>query len=284
MPPDGDVSGVSQAVPAPEVPSWDEEVRRSTAPGPGLETAASSAVRRWSIVLAAGVLAGLAGFGVGEAAPRLSPPDLNLPAEIRASGTKKPAEIERRMGIARDRAAALAYGGMGMLLGLALGVAGGLVRRSPVAAATAGLVGLVLGAAAGAGTTQASLPSYHAARAAAGDEDKNNDLALALMTHGAIWAAVGAAAGLALGLGLGGRGRAARAVVGGLLGACVAAGIYEFAGAIMFPTDQTFRPVAISAMPRLLAHISVALWAAVGAFGLADYLTIGPGKAAGSRG
>jgi hypothetical protein len=48
----------------------------------------------------------------------------------------------------------------------------------------------------------------------------------------------------------------------------------------MFPTDQTFRPMAFSAMPRLLAHLSVALWVAVGAFGIADYLTIGPAKTA----
>jgi hypothetical protein len=48
----------------------------------------------------------------------------------------------------------------------------------------------------------------------------------------------------------------------------------------MFPTDETFRPIAISAMPRMLAHISVALWVAVGALGLAEYLTTGPAKTA----
>ena len=51
--------------------------------------------------------------------------------------------------------------------------------------------------------------------------------------------AVGAAAGLALGLGLGG-GRVARAIIGGILGAAVAAVIYEFGGAVVFPLDRTY--------------------------------------------
>jgi hypothetical protein len=277
MPQSGDVSEVSRDAPALEGLSPEEGVRRDSDRRPG--EGASSAGRAWALVLAAGLLAGLAGFGIGEAAPALAPPDFDLPQEIRAS-MKKNEEIERRMGISRDRAATLTYGGLGMLLGLGLGVAGGLVRRSATAAVAAGLAGLVLGAAAGAGATRAVLPYYHAARAAAGDENKTNDLALALMTHGAIWTAVGAAAGLALGLGLGGGGRIARAVIGGILAALLAAAIYEFAGAIIFPIAETFRPMAVAPAPRLLAHLSVALWVAVGAFGVADYLKVGRPKPA----
>jgi hypothetical protein len=240
----------------------------------------SSPLRGWSIVLGAGILAGLAGFGIGEAAPRLTPPDLNLPPEIQRSSSNKPLEIERRMRISRDRSATLAYGGLGAVLGLALGVAGGLIRRSVSAAVAAGITGLVLGGAAGAGTTWAILPYYHSTRAQATDETKTNDLGLALMTHGSIWIAVGAAGGLALGLGLGGGGRIARAALGGILGGILAAAVYEFAGAIAFPTEQTFRPMAISPVPRLLAHLAVAICVAVGAFGVADYLTIGRKRAA----
>ena len=205
---------------------------------------------------------------------------VKLPPEIQASLTKRTMELKRRQGVSMDRAAALAYGGLGMFLGLALGAAGGLVRRSPVAAIAAGLIGLVLGGAAGAGTTLALLPSYHAALAARQDEDKENNLSLALMTHGGIWVAVGAAAGLALGLGLGGLGRIARATIGGILGACLAAAIYEFAGAIVFPTAETFRPMAVAPAPRLLAHLSVALCVAVGALGFADYVTFRRAKTA----
>ena len=101
------------------------------------------------------------------------------------------------MGVSRDRSAAVSYGGLGMILGLTLGVAGGLARRSPGAAIAAGIVGMVVGGAAGAGMTTVLLPIYHATRAAFPDADQNNDLALALETHGGIWLAVGAAAGLA---------------------------------------------------------------------------------------
>jgi hypothetical protein len=178
------------------------------------------------------------------------------------------------MGISRDRAAALAYGGLGLALGLALGVAGGLARGSSRAAIAAGLAGLILGGAAGALSTLSLLPSYHAARAAALDEDATNDLALALRTHGGIFIAVGAAAGLALGLGLGGGERTARALFGGVLGAALAAVIYEFGGAIVFPVAQTFRPMAVVPAPRLLAHLSVALCVSAGALGAAQHLQL----------
>jgi hypothetical protein len=212
----------------------------------------------WAMVLGAGLLAGLASFGLGEATPALVPPSADLPPEIASSGQRAAAEMERRMSRSRDQVATLAYGGLGMVLGLALGAAGGLSRRSARGAITAAVVGAIAGGAAGAGATLALLPSYHAERAAAADEDATNDLLLALRTHGGIWVAVGAAAGLALGLGLGGGARTAKALVGGILGAALAAAIYEFAGALVFPTSQTFRPVAPSMGPRLLAHLGVA--------------------------
>src|SRR5262245_42375945 len=93
----------------------------SDAPAPSAASARSARV--WWMVLAAGLVAGLGGFCFGEAAPRLVPPSLDLPPEIRASGSAIPLENERRMRIARDSAAALTYGGLGALLGLALGVA-----------------------------------------------------------------------------------------------------------------------------------------------------------------
>ena len=162
-----------------------------------------SPIRSWLFILSAGLLAGLVGFGIGEVAPRFTPPDLDLPPEIAKSQTKKIAEVTRRGMLSRDHAAALTYGGLGAVLGMALGVAGGLVRRSASASAAACVAGLVLGGAAGAGSTLALLPSYHASRSARSDQDRENNLAIALMTHSVIWGLVGASAGLALGVGLG---------------------------------------------------------------------------------
>jgi hypothetical protein len=240
----------------------------------GLAKAPSSPGRCWLLVLAAGLLAGLAGFGIGEVAPKLFPVSYELPPEIRGNGARVPIELERRMGISRDQSAALAYGGLGMFLGLALGAAGGLARRSPRAAIAAGVVGLALGGAAGAGMTRVLLPLFHASRTGFSEEDRNNDLALALRTHGGIWLAVGAAAGLALGIGLGGGARMARALIGGILGAVVAAVFYEFGGAVVFPIAETFRPMAKEMIPRLTAHLAVALCVAAGALLFAEHLTL----------
>jgi hypothetical protein len=225
------------------------------------------------MVLAGGLLAGLAGFGFGEFAPRLVPPSLDLPPEIRADRSRVPIENARRLRESEDRAATLSYGVLGALLGLALGAAGGLARHSPRAAIPAALIGLVLGATAGTGTTFLLLPWYHAHRAVPNPENATQELGLALATHGGIWVAVGAAAGLALGLGLGG-GRVTRAIMGGILGAAAAAVIYEFGGAIIFPLDKTFRPTAMAPAPRLLAHLAVALFVSAGALWAAHHLSL----------
>ncbi len=223
------------------------------------------------------LLAGFAGFCIGEVAPELFRPSNDMPASIRSSNDKR-VEADRRRRAAWDRSAALAYGSLGMLLGMVLGATGGQSRRSPRAAILGGVTGLILGGAAGAGTTLALVPSFHQARAAASEEDHNKDLGLALRTHGGIWLAVGAAAGLALGIGLGGGARMARAIVGGILGAVIGAAIYEFGGAILFPASQTFQPMAFEATPRLLAHLSVALCVAVGALLVADHLSLSRAK------
>jgi hypothetical protein len=242
--------------------------------GPASIKLPSRSARTWLLVLGSGLVGGLAGFGIGEAAPKLVPPSYDLPPEIRRNSSIVPIEVERRKSISRDKSAALAYGGLGMVLALALGAVGGVARGSARAVLAAAIAGLVAGAAAGAGSTVLVLPSYHAARAAATEDDFNKDLALALRTHGTIWMAVGAGAGLALGLGLGGGANVARAMIGGILGAALAAAIYEFAGAIAFPLAQTFRPMAADVVPRLMAQLIVALCVAAGAFGAARHLRL----------
>jgi hypothetical protein len=242
-------------------------------PGPANESS-SSPGRTWLLILAAGLLGGLWGFAIGESGQRFIQPSIEMPPEIMRNGQARTKEMERRRALCRDQIAALAYGGLGMVLGLALGVAGGLARRAPLAAIVAGVTGLVLGGAAGAGSTAVLVPNFHAARLAFSEEDHNNDLALALRTHGGIWITIGAAAGLALGIGLGGWSRTARSVIGGILGAVVAAAIYEFGGAILFPLAETFRPTAYEVIPRLFAHLTVALCVAAGALLFANHMTL----------
>jgi len=225
------------------------------------------------MVLAGGLLAGLAGFGAGEYALRLFAPSLVLPPEIRGDQVRTRREHARRVREWQDRSATLSYGALGALLSLALGVAGGLARRAPGASITAGLMGLVLGAVAGTGTTFLVLPWYHAYHGIPSDDNATQELYLALATHGTIWVAVGAVAGLALGLGLGG-GRVARAIIGGILGAALAAAVYEFGGAVGFALDKTYQPMAMAPGPRLLAHLAVALCVSAGALWAADHLIL----------
>lgn len=237
-------------------------------------SAPASSLKTWLLILGAGLFAALVGFAIGETGPTLFRPSTNVPPEMRRNRNAFQNEMERRMVASHGKIAALSYGALGMLLGLALGVVGGLARRSPVAAVAAGLTGLVLGGAAGAGTTIVVLPYYNASRVGVSDEDYNKDLGTALCTHGAIWVTIGVTAGLALGIGLGNRGRVFRAVVGGILGAVVGAVIYEFGGAVFFPLAETFRATPVQIVPRLLAHLTVALCIAAGALFFADHLTL----------
>jgi hypothetical protein len=156
----------------------------------------------------------------------------------------------------------VSFGILGGSVGLCLGLAGGLVRKSALWAIIGGATGLILGGAAGVGVTHLTLPMYFAhARA--------NDVTYSLILHCAIWAAVGGAAGLAFGVGLGGWSRIVRCTVGGLGGAALAAVIYEFAGSVV-PLAMTDRPVSRTWESRLLARLLVGVVVAAGAALLAS--------------
>ncbi len=251
---------------------------RNEAPpgGPGSPVVAAvsqDSGRTWLIVLEGGLLAGIAGFGLGEYTIGLVAPSLELPPGIRGDQTLAPLEHARRVQESQDRSAILGYGALGAIVGLVLGGAGGLAHRSPRAVAIAGLTGLVLGGAATTGITALILPWYHGFYATPSDENATQQLGLALATHGGMWAAIGVTAGLALGLGLG-EGRVARAIFGGILGSILAAVIYEFVGAVAFPLDKTFRPVALASAPRLIAHVIVAVSVSAGALWAAYHLSL----------
>jgi hypothetical protein len=261
------------SVPGPAATSGSETSPTDSGLPPAETAASRHSSRTWMMVLTGGLLAGLAGFAFGEYALQLFAPSLVLPPEIRGDQTRAPLEHARRVRESQDRAATLSYGVLGALLGLALGAAGGMARRSPRAAITAALIGLVLGAAAGAGTTFLLLPWYHVFHAIPSPENATQELCLALATHAGIWVAVGTAAGLALGLSQGG-GRVAQAIIGGILGAALATAIYEFGGAVVFPLDRTLQPTAMAPGPRLLAHLAVALCVSAGTLWAADHLSL----------
>jgi hypothetical protein len=154
---------------------------------------------------------------------------------------------------ATTRNAVLALGLTGAAVGLAFGLAGGLARRSARAGTLVASLGLVLGAAAGAGAALAAVPL--ASHVREGDPgNMSAEMASSLLVHGLPWAAVGAVGGLTFGIGLGGRARAGRGLVGGLLGAVAGAFLYEIIGALALPATKTIEPIAATWGIRLLAQ------------------------------
>jgi hypothetical protein len=90
------------------------------------------------------------------------------------------------------------------------------------------------------------------------------EMASSLLVHGLPWAAVGAVSGLAFGVGLGGRARAVRGLLGGLLGAVAGAFLYEIIGALALPEARTVEPIAATWGVRLLAQFLAVMSLAAG--------------------
>jgi hypothetical protein len=207
--------------------------------------------------VAAGLGAGaVAGLG-GEAVSAFFQPAV-VPTTLRGGTVLAVANNATRV-VAAVQNAALASSLLGAALGLALGLAGGLARGDRRAATRAAVVGLALGAILGAGLGLGLGPIYYRNELFIAD-----DLIRPMLLHGGVWGAVGAAGGLAFGLGLGG-GRALRAALGGLIGALIGTVLYEVIGVVAFPLARTVQPLALTWGPRVLARLSVAVLAAVGA-------------------
>jgi hypothetical protein len=205
--------------------------------------------------IAAGLIAGVASVLAGEVILSRYQSDLAPALQIQPSP-----EVMRRWRDARLYSATLTFATMGGLFGLAMGLAGGLARRSVLAGTRAAIVGLLLGT-----TAAASLSLVLVSNFFAKHDPQSGDLVLPLLTHGAIWSAVGAIGGLALGLGLGGQGRWKVTLAGGLVGAAAATVVYEIVGALAFATSKTDLPLSSSITTRGMAQLLVAILSGVGA-------------------
>src|SRR5262245_28653170 len=180
-------------------------------------------VRVWALALTAGLIAGFASWLIGESFHgHFAPPN------ARTGRRLTPEQIQsRRMAIDASQVleGAVAFGSLGAVTGLALGLAGGCARGSARAALIAAIAGSIFGGAAGAHVPRNLLAIYLRL-----DDPDRDDLILSVLIQGANWSVIGAAAGAAFGIGLGDRGRALRALLGGLLGATAGALFYEMVG------------------------------------------------------
>jgi hypothetical protein len=208
--------------------------------------------------LAAAALAGLLAWGAAGALTPFFPipPPLQIPNDRIHTG-RLFAQF-----VAATRDASLTWAITGGLLGLALGLAGA-AAAAPRRALPAALAGAIVGAVLGAGPILVVFPVYWNYKSLHNIEDL---LWLSLATHAVAWAPAGLAGGLALGLGLGGRGRAARAALGGLVGATLGVAAYDLIGGLVLPFDALANEaVPGAAYARLIATLLVAVGAAAGA-------------------
>jgi hypothetical protein len=234
----------------------------SPAAGPEAIRAAGVALdpspRRLALLaIAASVLSGLAAWLVWEAVAGYFAPRAEAKTILGTEQMLVTVAARERAGVLGGAAGAAI---LGAALGLGLGFAGGWARRMARAGLRAGLAGAVLGMMAGIAASWVLLPVFYRY-----ESPISGDLILPLLTQGGVWTLVGATGGLALGLGLGDRGQALRGALGGLLGAALAATIFEAVGAFAFLNDETDQPISKTWVTRLLVRMLVAVLAAAGA-------------------
>lgn len=206
---------------------------------------------------AAGLLAGLLAFGLGEATWDRFAPE-NVPQALGSGQVMRP--TLETVAKAESRNAALTFGAMGGLLGICLGLAGGLNRRSAPAALSAGLIGLFLGTAIGAVLPLVLVEPFHRLQI----DRASDDLLAPIGLHAALWCPLGAIAGLAFAVGLGRPGRAIPFLIGGLVGAILGTILYDVIGAAAAPMAGTSDALSHTRPTRLLASLLIPLGTAAG--------------------
>lgn len=216
----------------------------------------SDRCRRYLTILLLAVVAGVAAWAAGES------PLVRFRASREAVSMMGGQVIEtspRTRALASLRGTSAAFGILGGLLGLALGIAGTVPCRPTRRAWIPPALGLALGAIAGA------LPPWVVIPLSNRTEDLSGaDLGRSMMIHTALWVAAGGVAGLAWGLGAGGRDRALKGLMGGAIGAIVGVVIYDLIGGLAFPLAGTGLPRSTTPTTRLLAYLLIALGTAAG--------------------
>jgi hypothetical protein len=216
---------------------------------------ASSGRRTWIFAIIAAIVAGFGSWGVVEGVL------LSYATAFQSHTQPYPtAEEIARIIRARIVSGTITFGATGAMVGLAFGLAGGASRRSIKRAALAGMAGLIVGGLAETGAAYGGLKFIYTKI-----DMQADDMLQTLLSHEALWAVVGLAGGLAFGLGIGGWRAWLKSAVGGLVGAAIATVVYEFLGALVFPTDGTHLPYANTAITRALAQVLIALGIAIGA-------------------
>lgn len=243
----------------PESPSQGPPLAGDPAPAPPAAAVSLRRTRAWVAACTAALLAGIGAWLVGEKSA-----GYYAPSHEADSHPYSFTRLRREKSVADARNTAVAYGALGALLGLGLGAAGGLARRSVPSGWAGAVVGSLLGGAAGAGPCLVIVPLYLRTI-----DPAQPTLVLPLLSHGVVWTAIGLAAGLAFGLGAGARDRAIAAALGGAVGAMLGTFCFEVLQAVTLPLQRGEEFMGDSAALRLAADLCVAVFAAAGTVALA---------------
>ena len=224
-------------------------------PDPGPSQQASPPARpAWSALMA-GIAAGLIAWGTGEILRLSFAPPAHLVGALERS-----VELLREQNKADLGNAMVAFGLLGSATGMALGIAGGLSRRSIRASAIAGGVGLLAGVATGVGSTRLVAPIL-----ARNPVLVSENVLAAILFNGIVWSAVGSAGGLAFAIGRGDRrGMMARSLFGAVTGAILGVVLFNFLGAIAFPLARTDRLIPLTTESRFLARMMAGVLVGLG--------------------
>jgi hypothetical protein len=221
-------------------------------PGPSVSPA-----RLCLMSLFAAIVAGFISWGAAEPLIEHFKPEIHT---VEKYGVASRLPTEASLIASEIKNAALAFSILAGTLGLLMGLAGGLARSNFRTGSAAAACGLFLGVATAIGTSCLLIPFFQS------HFDKvEQGLMVPLLMHGGIWGAIGGVGGLAMGIGLGGWDRIIRCFAGGLAGGLFGAVVYELAGAALFPLDKTYLPLSESASSRLLARLAVTLCVAAAA-------------------
>jgi hypothetical protein len=234
------------------------------------KTTPPGAVRRlplWLLTLAAGLVAGSLSWLGGELTQNAFPVTIETPPEV-AKMERGPdksaiiAQLLRQAWRAAERNKAVAaYGLLGALLGVALGLIGGWSRGSAHSGWRGAVGGGLTAAVAGAGLSWVLAPLIYRLQDAAQSADpdfSSRFLLIHCLFHAGIGAGVGVAAGLALGWGLGDRASLGRALIGGFFGALAGVFLFEMINTLASPLGHAETPLPEERLTRLAMHLAVA--------------------------
>jgi hypothetical protein len=210
-----------------------------------------------AIALAFGFIAGLSAWVGGELTYGLFRPRL-LPTVVMGVSTLQPSA--QTLHAADSKNGALAFGLLGCLTGLAMGIGGGVAGRAPLRGVVVGVGAMILGGLVGAGASLALIPFFFQ-----GLVPDPSDLLTPVMVHAGIWGAIGAVGGLAFAIGMSRWRQLPDAIIGACIGSALATILFHCCGEMLFPESSSTQPLASWSTVRLMAMLLVSLAVALGA-------------------